>query len=116
VLCLCRLHNYCIQNRLRKNGSQVNEFNILEKDNTYLIEQCDLNHCDPIKLDTSGIPTELLDEYSHFDDALLARYSESSSNIIPMNVMIENTQKQSLERPNIIQTRAKKRTKRRMKN
>jgi len=88
----------------------------LEKDNTYLIEQCDLNHCDPIKLDTSGISTELLDEYSHFDNALLTRYGENSSNIIPMNVMIDKAQNQSLERPNIIQTRAKKRTKKRMKN
>ena len=39
VMCLCRLHNFCIKNRLRNRLTESMEFGLLASDNAYLNRQ-----------------------------------------------------------------------------
>ena len=99
---LCRLHNFCIQNSLTRNIKKGLDLTVLDKDLAYLTKQCILNECHPIILNKTGIPTSLLNRNK------IPRVYESNSPTIPMNKMVEDSRKRKLERPNIIQARAKK--------
>ena len=104
VMCLCRLHNYCIKCRLRNKVIKI-DLKILDEDTTYTMQQCKKHNVNPINLDRNGVPLGLVDDEPAVVDN---PYRNVHTMNIPMNQMVANAKKDGIVRPNIILPRSRK--------
>ena len=100
VMCLCRLHNFCIDVNERDAMRSTEEdasFSVRYMDALHnRVDNCISSDSNLISLER-GRPTALLHGGSHFFDAPRNRLPEN--NECPMDKMIQQVKNQNLERP-----------------
>ena len=111
VMCLCRLHNFCIQKRLRTKLSKRIDLKMLDMDQNYTMSQCRKHNVNPVNLNNEGVPTALLQNQNPEVEDIPSRCLQNNPNEIPMNVMLEKFKRDGIQRPNIVLPRARKKKK-----
>jgi hypothetical protein len=99
VLCLCRLHNFCIDNNEQHvEKATVAHAHHIQGAVNFSNAFSEINAAQaPVALDENNIPSDLLFGGHHFNDAPRNRRSET--NICPMDNMMLSVQHQNLMRP-----------------
>ena len=101
VMCLCRLHNYCIN----ANESNIEKMTVRSSQNITRNVSFS-NHMSgsssdqvAVSIDENSCPTDLLGHGHHFHDAPTNRRTETT--FCPMDGMIEQVKDQNLQRPRV---------------
>jgi hypothetical protein len=111
VFCLCKLHNYCINETLENQEFEKVLSGIMESDARHLHrvirfnkrkEQNDMNI---VTLNSNGIPESLLGGGDHFHGCPRRDNMNQKDEVTPMDVMLESVRKQDLARPMVREAR-----------
>jgi len=98
VMCLCRLHNFCIDaNEYKVDKSPLKDAVYQQKNTDFVTSK----HTDVVMLDEVGRPASLLGGGHHFTDAPRNRRSKSvnsTDHAMPMDEMIKSVIEQCILR------------------
>ena len=103
-MCLCRLHNFCINSRLKPTGNETTPTlgRTEEVPNPLMVDAVNIELLGGIRLDTSNRPVGLLDGGHHFEDCPdqnMRNWRRVTENPLPREIMCKEVAALGLSRP-----------------